>query len=104
MFCRGAIEMVAFIVSLCRALLAGESLADPAVWKNRQQRTNALMLIAMVASPLFPLLGLTTDDVLAIVTVIGIIGGFINGYLTVATTDKIGFESPLPPFCKGGRS
>ena len=83
--------MTAFILSLCRALLAGESLADPAVWKNRQQRVNALMTIAAVASPLFPLLGLTTDDVLTMVTAVGIIGGLINGYLTVATTDKIGF-------------
>jgi hypothetical protein len=83
--------MLAFIISLCRALLAGESLADPAVWKNRQQRVNALMVIASVASPLFPRLGLTSDDVLTIVTAIGIIGGVINSYLTVATTDKIGF-------------
>jgi hypothetical protein len=83
--------MLAFILSLCRALMAGESLADPAVWKNRQQRVNALMMIASVASPLYPRMGLTTDDVLTIVTAIGIIGGVINGYLTVATTDKIGF-------------
>jgi hypothetical protein len=71
--------------------MAGESLADPATWKNRQQRVNALMMIAMVAAPLFPKFGLTTDDVLTIVTAVGIIGGLVNGYLTVATTDKIGF-------------
>jgi len=48
-------------------------------------------VIAAVASPLYPRLGLTTDDVLTIVTAVGIIGGVINSYLTVATTDKIGF-------------
>jgi hypothetical protein len=84
--------MMTFILSLCRALIAGESLADPATWKNRQQRVNALMTIVMVAAPLFPMLGLTADDVLTIVEAIGIVGGLVNGYLTVATTDKIGFR------------
>ena len=96
--------MMAFILTLCRALLAGESLADPAAWKNRQQVINALMTISAVASPLLPMLGLTADDVLVLVTCIAIIGGFINGYLTVATTGKIGFKSPQPPFFKGGES
>lgn len=85
--------MMTFILSLCRALMAGESLANPATWKNRQHRVNALMTIAAVASPLFPKLGLSSDDVLTIVTAVGIIGGVVNGYLTVATTDKIGFGS-----------
>lgn len=84
--------MMAFIVLLCRALIAGESLANPAMWKNRQQVINALMLIAGVFSPLFPLLGLGTDEVLMIVTAVAIVGGMVNGYLTVATTDKIGFR------------
>jgi hypothetical protein len=79
-----------FILSLCRALMAGESLADPATWKNRQQRVNALMTIVLIAEPLFPMLGLSTDDVLTIVTAVGIVGGAVNGYLTIATTDKIG--------------
>lgn len=83
--------MKVFILSLCRVLLAGESLADPATWKNRQQRVNALMTLAMVAAPLLPMLGMTADDVLTIVEAVGIVGGLINGYLTVATTDKIGF-------------
>jgi hypothetical protein len=80
-----------FILSLCRALIAGESLANPATWKNRQQRVNALMTITLLAAPLFPLLGLAKDDVLTLVEAVGIIGGAVNGYLTVATTDKIGF-------------
>jgi cellobiose-specific phosphotransferase system component IIC len=83
--------MKVFILSLCRVLLAGESLADPATWKNRQQRVNALMTLAMVAAPLLPMLRMTADDVLTIVEAVGIVGGLINGYLTVATTDKIGF-------------
>ncbi len=84
--------MMAFILALCRALMAGESLADPATWKNRQQVINALLTITGVASPLFPLLGLSVDDVLAMVTAVAIVGGMVNGYLTVATTDKIGFR------------
>ncbi len=83
--------MMAFMVTLCRALMAGESLANPAIWKNRQQAVNALMLIAGVLSPLFPALGLSDDDVRVVVTGMAIVGGVINGYLTVATTDKIGF-------------
>lgn len=97
--------MMAFILMLCRALLAGESLADPATWKNRQQVINALMTISALISPFLPMLGLTTDDVLVLVTAAAIIGGLINSYLTVATTEKIGFKNPpLPPFCKGGES
>ncbi len=84
--------MMAFILSLCRVLMAGESLANPAIWKNRQQAVNALVIIAGVMSPLLSMLGLTADDVLTLVTGIAIIGGFVNGYLTVATTDKIGFR------------
>jgi len=37
--------MMIFILSLCRALRAGESLADPAIWKQRQLRLNALLPI-----------------------------------------------------------
>lgn len=84
--------MTAFIVALCRALIAGESLADPAIWKNRQMVINALMTIAGVLSPVLTLLGFSADDVLVLVTAAAIIGGVINGYLTVATTDKIGFR------------
>lgn len=84
--------MMIFILSLCRALIAGESLADPAVWKNRQLRGNALMTIAAAASPLLLIFGVMPGDVLVIVTAIGIvISGLVNLYLTVATTDKIGF-------------
>lgn len=87
--------MMTFMVALCRALMAGESLADPALWKNRQQVINALLTIAGLLSPLFAQWGLSADDVLTVVTAVAIVGGVVNGYLTVATTDKIGF---------GGRS
>lgn len=83
--------MKILILSLCRALMAGESLTDPAVWKNRQLRGNALMTIAAVASPLFPMLGLMPDDVLTILQGGAIfISGLLNAYLTIATTTKIG--------------
>jgi len=83
--------MMIFILSLCRALRAGESLADPAIWKQRQLRLNALLPIIYLLAHYLPI-DLSADDVDAVATGIGMIGGaLVNGYLIVATTDKIGF-------------
>jgi hypothetical protein len=76
---------------LCRALRAGESLADPATWKQRQLRLNALLAILWLLAKLLPV-ELAPDDIDALANGIGMIGGtLVNGYLTVATTVKIGF-------------
>lgn len=76
---------------LCRALQAGESLTKAATWKQRQLRLNALLAVLWLLAKVLPV-ELAPDDIEAIADGIGIIGGtLVNGYLTVATTAKIGF-------------
>lgn len=75
---------------LCRALRAGESLADPATWKNHQLRLNAILAILYLLIKFSPI-DLAADDVNAIADSIALIGGTVNSYLTVATSDKVGF-------------
>jgi hypothetical protein len=83
--------MIALILSLFRALRAGESLTQAATWKQRQLRLNALG--GFVASVVvFLPVDLVPDDVDAIVNGLSIVGGaLVNGYLTLATTTKVGF-------------
>jgi len=83
--------MMAFVVLFCRALRAGESLANAATWKQRQLRLNALLPIIYLLAHYLPI-DLSAVDVDAVATGIGMIGGaLVNGYLTLATTTKIGF-------------
>lgn len=76
---------------LFRALRAGESLANPAIWKQRQLRINALLpIVALLVN--FSPVEIVPDDVDAIVTgAAWALGALVNGYLTLATTVKIGF-------------
>lgn len=79
------------ILMLFRVLRAGESLTKVATWKQRQLRLNALgSVVAMMVA--FCPFNLVPDDIDAIVNGLSIIGGaLVNGYLTLATTTKIGF-------------
>lgn len=72
-----------------RALRAGESLTDPATWKNRQLSTTAILAILYLLVTFLPV-PLAPDDINAIAGGLSLIGGSINAYLTVATTEKIG--------------
>jgi len=72
------------------ALRAGESLSNPATWKQRQLRLNALLPIVYFLSKLLPV-ELSTDEVDAVATGLALISGaLVNGYFTLATSDKIG--------------
>lgn len=76
---------------LCRALRAGESLTNAATWKQRQLRLNALLPIIYLLAHYLPI-DLSADDVDAVATGIGMVGGAaVNIYLTIATTVKVGF-------------
>lgn len=82
---------MAKLLLLFRALRAGESLAKSATWKQRQLRLNALVPIVSLLAWFSPV-DLAPDDIDAIATGVGMIGGaVVNGYLTLATTTKIGF-------------
>jgi hypothetical protein len=77
------------LLLLCRALRAGESLADPATWKNHQLRLTAILTILYFLAKVLPV-ELSTDDINAIADAIALLGGLANTYLTVATSEKVG--------------
>ena len=77
------------LLLICRALRAGESLANPATWKNRQLRLNAVLAILYLLAKFLPV-ELSDDELDAIADSIALIGGLVNSYLTVATSDKVG--------------
>ena len=74
----------------------GESLLHAAAWKNVQLATTALVVILTFGLSLAPGVQMSSDDVLNLATGIALIGGVINGYLTVATTEKIGLPDSAP--------
>jgi len=78
------------LILLFRALRAGESLADPATWKNRQLISTAILAILYFLVKVLPV-DISPDDLNIIADGIALLGCLANGYLTVATTDKIGF-------------
>lgn len=82
--------MNAFLL-MCRALRAGESLTDPATWKNRQLALNAILAILYLLVKFLPV-ELEADDIDAIASSIALIGGTVNSYLTVATSEKVGLS------------
>jgi hypothetical protein len=77
------------------ALRAGETLTDPAKWKDRQNTINAvtallgllLLLIGKVTGAQLDLSGVEIEE---ISVGIAVVLGVVNTYLTTATTKKIG--------------
>lgn len=83
------------ILMFFRVLRAGESLTKAATWKQRQLRLNALGSVVAALAAFCPF-DLIPDDVDAIVTGLSIISGaVVNGYLTLATSEKVGFSHAL---------
>lgn len=80
------------LISLYRVLHAGESLADPATWKNFQLLVNAALGVIGVIAGMHPEWALSEGDINALAIGCGIVGFVANGYLTMATTEKIGFK------------
>lgn len=84
------------------ALRYGSSLTDPAIWKQRQTRLNALVGLLGALVVLLPVVGVkievTSEDVLAIAGgIAAVVGLFVNPYLTTATSDKVGLPAGNPP-------
>jgi hypothetical protein len=97
--------------TLWRALRAGESLADPATWKNRQNLINALAAVLGAVLWLLHKLGvgidLAPDEVAAVAGGVAVVMGAINNYLTTATSTRVGFKDsgdtpPDPSSTAGG--
>lgn len=86
------------ISDVTKALKAGESLKDPATWKNRQLLMNILSIL--VATGLkFAGLAIPEADINAIIYGIVILITTINTYLIPATSEKVGV-GPKPPIAK----
>lgn len=68
----------------------GESLLHSATWKNVQLATTAAAVVIAFGLSFTNGYGLTPEQVIDVAKAIAIIGGALNGYLTVATTDKLG--------------
>ena len=72
------------------AFRAGQKLANSTTWKNAQLRTSLLVVVISFVIGVAALLGyrvpLSAEEILAVATVIGVIGGMLNGDATVATT------------------
>jgi len=80
-----------------KAIQAGESLKDPAAWKNKQQLMNALTIILGVV-PTFIDIDLAEADINAISYGVATGVAVVNLYLTAATSTKVG----LPGKRNGG--
>lgn len=80
---------------LFKVLQQGSSLAKSETWKNRQLAANALGIVLTAAVLFYPKLGLSNEEIQAFALALAVIGGLINNYLTVATTDKVGLPAPV---------
>jgi hypothetical protein len=72
-----------------QALRAGELLADPATWKSRQLSVTAILAILYFLVKVLPM-DIPSNDLTTIADGIALVGGLVNSYLTVATTEKVG--------------
>lgn len=92
------------VPAVFRVLQAGQALNNQAAWKQVQNIVNLLAALVAVAAAFGYTIPASSDD-LAIVA--GGIVALVNIYLTVATTDRIGFGKPkndIPPIELMGQS
>jgi hypothetical protein len=82
------------LFAIIDVLYHGKSLTNAAAWKRGQQLTNALMAVVGGLILFLPQdLHLSHEDVIDIVKGVIAIGASVNGYLTVATTKKMGIRA-----------
>ena len=82
------------------ALRYGASLTEPGIWKQRQNLLNAMagLLTAIVA---FLPMEVSSEDRMAVATGIAAVAGVLNGYLTTATSTKVGVGAPVESSNRG---
>jgi hypothetical protein len=82
--------------TILKALQAGHSLSDPATWKNIQLLGNVIFAILAAITTVvrwaWPDFMISDDLLIKVSTVIAEVVVLINGYLTVATSKKIGVK------------
>ena len=84
------------LAAVLAALRYGSSLSDPAVWKRRQNLTNALVGL-LGAITLFLPVEVTDADIAALAGGLAVAVGLLNAYLTTATSDKVGLPTRPAP-------
>jgi hypothetical protein len=73
----------------------GEQLANPATWKQRTARFNAIIGFLMAALPFIPAFqDIDRDTIIDIATGVGGFAGLWNMYSTYATSEKVGLNMP----------
>lgn len=78
---------------LLQALQAGQEIRDPAVWKNRQLTMNLVAAILAGVAVLCKLVlgfDVPEETLQSITEIVTIVLGLVNGYLTIATSKKVG--------------
>lgn len=82
------------LITMFKALQAGQELADPKLWKDRQTTLNLCMAVltgAVIALRIiWPNFPITDDQLIDYASILTTILAIINGYLTTATSKKVG--------------
>ena len=86
-------SMIDKLFAAARAVNAGESLKDPATWKNRQMTMNLVGVIVGVIPQFVQGVDLSAADANAITYGITVLLGVLNTYFTAATSDKVGLST-----------
>lgn len=77
------------LFAAANAVKAGESLKNPAAWKNRQMLMNAFLII-IGTIPQFVNVELSDADINSISFGLATLAGVLNTYFTSATSVKVG--------------
>ncbi len=82
------------MLKLIKALQAGQELKDPAKWKKGQNLTNAVaaVLAGLIAVLKFGGIEIpvTDEQLVEMSSIVAAILAVVNGYITTASTQKIG--------------
>ena len=88
------VRLLKILPEAMKALKAGEELKDAKGWKNVQNTANVLGIVlasaAVVLRTWWPEFSLDDDQLIALSAVGANVLFLINGYLTTATTKKLG--------------
>ncbi len=76
-------------MNLPNVLQAGQSVQNPILWKNVQVALNITAAFIPVLALAFPAVKTLLEQDGALTVLMSFVGT-VNGYLTVATTDKVG--------------
>lgn len=78
------------LIAFFNVLKSGQSLRDPAIWKNRQLLANAILGVLGAVLVFFPDITIDDVDMEIIAGGIATLACAVNAYLTMATSKKVG--------------